>query len=434
MDTRIYVHGRPQGQDIWSPKEDSTDRFYLSPFLDSRVGSDVDVAMIIDVWQKHFYYTYIHCKNVTEKSVRPNAYFAITIRFDGICKNVASLFNLVDIVYNKVCLGNIIANENGQEHILVNHWIEKESVLQQINSLLSQNIEKVILSYISTVENTQDTKDAKIQKWSFQDIDSPLFLAACQKYRIVVSPQYKSKDAVHDEDMKRVVPLETECNKLKDQIDQWKSKYEFTDSARALEVKKVQDLTANVAALENKVKSIREEVSKQFDNEISKLKSERQKVELEMQEVQKQLRDNKQKYDDLQKKYVQLEKKTKNHGSIENDSSKCSLDVDDFLRRMAEQFPELGQKNHSLSYFIKKISPWLFVIHTVLLIVLVCISIYIACSFCICELGTSDAVDSIENIDSIPSNSVKSDSIKIDIDSLKPLNTETNTLSKSDAS
>ena len=35
---KVYVHGRPQGQDIWCAEEDSIDYHYLKPFLDSRLG------------------------------------------------------------------------------------------------------------------------------------------------------------------------------------------------------------------------------------------------------------------------------------------------------------------------------------------------------------------------------------------------------------
>lgn len=368
MDTRIYVHGRPQGQDIWSPKEDTTDRFYLEPYLDSRVGSDVDSAMIIDIWQKHCYYTYIRCKNVVEKSVRPNAYFAITVRFDGICKNVASLYNLLDLIYNKVCLGNLIANENGQEHILVNHWEEKENVLQQINTLISQNIEKVILPYVSAIDNPKDTKSASIQKWSLKDIDCPLFVEACKNHRVVVSSHYKSKDSVHEDDMKRVAPLEAECAKLKDQVSQWTAKYESTENARTLLEKKTQSLTAEIDNLRNEVKAIREEVTNQFKSEISKLKADKQQVDNELRDVKRDLNDRAKKNDELQRKCAQLEKKLKGN-AYDGPVNEKDLEL---IRLMAERFPVLRQKGNSkASAIVKQVSSWLSFVNTILLAVVI---------------------------------------------------------------
>lgn len=404
MDTRIYVHGRPQGQDIWSPKEDKADRFYLEPFLDSRVGSDVNSAMIIDIWQKHFYYTYIHCKNVVEKSVRPNAYFAITVRFDGICKNVASLYNLLDQIYNKVCLGNLVANENGQEHILVNHWDEKANVLQQINTIILQNVDKVIIPFISTIDNPKDTKSASIQKWALKDIDCPLFVSACQNHRVVVSPHYKSKDSVHEDDLKRVAPLEAECAKLKDQVSQWTAKYESTENARALLEKKTQNLCIEIETLKNEVKVIREEVTNQFKGEISKLKTEKQKIDDELHSVKKELNDGAKKNDELQRKCAQLEKKLKGNTFGESASDK-NLEL---IRRMAERFPVLCQKDISkTSAIIRQVSSWLSVINTVLLVVV----IGILC--CFIEKSSDKAV--IETpVDPI----VVNDTVKNEIDSI----------------
>ena len=369
MDTRIYVHGRPQGQDIWSPKEDPTDRFYLEPFLDSRVGSDVDSVIIIDIWQKRCYYTYVRCKNVVEKSIRPNAYFAITVRFDGICKNVASLYNLLDLLYNKVCLGNLIANENGLEHILVNLWEEKENVLLQINTLISQNVEKVILPYVSAIDNPMDTKNASIQKWSLKDVDCPLFVSACQNHRVVASPHYRSKDSVHEDDLKRIAPLEAECAKLKEQISQWTAKYESTENARALFEKKTQDLSAEIVTLKNEIKSIREETSNQFKDEISTLKAEKQKVNDELRDVKKDLNDIAKRNDELQRKCTQLEKKNKGN-TFEGPANDKDLEL---IRLMAEQFPILHQKNPSKAFAItKKVSYWLSIINTILLVAVIC--------------------------------------------------------------
>lgn len=385
MDTRIYVHGRPQGQDIWSPKEDSTDRFYLEPFLDSRVGSDVDSAMIIDIWQKHCYYTYIRCKNVVEKSVRPNAYFAITVRFDGVCKNVASLYNLLDLIYNKVCLGNLIANENGQEHILVYHWNEKENVLQQINTLILQNVDKVILPYISAIENPKDTKNAGIQKWSLKDVDCPLFVSACQNHRVVVSPYYKSKDSVHEDDLKRVAPLEAECAKLKDQVSIWVAKNESTENARALLEKKSRDLTIEIDTLKKEVKSIREDVTNQYKDEISKYRTEKQKAENNLYAVEKTLKDKTAENEELKKKYDQLEKKYKEKGSSSGHSPVNDKDLE-IVRLMAERFPVLLQEDSpNTSKVIKSLPTWLSIINTILLVALVCLC-------CFLTMRTNNAV------------------------------------------
>ena len=90
---KVFIHGRPQGQDIWSAAPVANDKFYLNPFLDSRIGENMNSVMQIDVWQNNTYYSYIHRKNIVEKGNRPGAYFAITICFEKhLCTQVALLY------------------------------------------------------------------------------------------------------------------------------------------------------------------------------------------------------------------------------------------------------------------------------------------------------------------------------------------------------
>ena len=153
---KVYIHGRPQGQDIWPQYETPNDRIYIEPYLDSNIGGDVNVSLITDIYQNNSYYTYIHRKNVVEKVARGqvgNSYFALTIRFNGsICRNVNSLYNLLNQVYEQVCVGSIIKNENGIKHYLVNRFEENQAVAGQIISIIEQNIEKVPVIKLENVQ------------------------------------------------------------------------------------------------------------------------------------------------------------------------------------------------------------------------------------------------------------------------------------------
>lgn len=314
-DIRLYIHGRPQGQDLWSAKEDPIDHHYIEPFLDSKVGSDVPCAMIIDIWQKHAYYTYLHKRNVVEKSSRPGAYFAITLRLDGLCRNVSVLFSLLGQVYKKLCVGAIISSEGGQEHFLVSQFREKEAALQQINSVISQNVEKLIIPNMTSLDGSKDTSKASAKAWCLDDIDSPAFLTDCQNYKIVVSEQYRSKDKVHEDDMKRIVPLETECKNLKSSVDQWKSKFGSEEASKIALEKQVDTLKHNIADLQKQMNTIREDVATQFKEKMSALekdakerKDDLQKAKNELQKIKDELENQKKKNAKLEKEKAYLEK------------------------------------------------------------------------------------------------------------------------------
>lgn len=361
---RIYLHGRPQGQDIWSQNENSVDRFYLEPFLDSRAGSDAPSAMIVDFWQQHSYYTYVHCKNVVEKSLRPNAYFAITLCLDGVyCKNAGTLYNLFDQVYNKICVGSLISLENGQEHFMVSQFLEKLSTVEQINNLICQNVEKVILPFCVTFEKQKDTKDTTPKVYSLVDVDSPTFIADMQNARIVISSSYKSKDKLHEEVLQKIASQNAEISNDKAKIAQLQGRNEALENEKNLLTGKVSSLESQVKQLNNKVETIKRETEQQFKAEIVK-------KDQEIKDAKRKLDDNIAKYNStiqsLQRENEKLRKETKI----------VSVDPEDLVRLMAERFPVL-QKNQApsskWSRLFSKVFSWLSVVNFALLVVLLVI-------------------------------------------------------------
>ena len=215
---KVYIHGRPQGQDIWPQYETAYDRIYIEPFLDSTIGADVNVSLITDIYQNNSYYTYIHRKNVVEKVARGqagNSYFALTIRFNGsICRNVNSLYNLLNQVFEKVCVGNIINIENGIKHYLINRFEDKPAVIGQILSIIEQNIDKVLSPSIVSLGSARDTNTLKPIDYSLLDVDSPSFLEDVKKFKLIISPEKESKSDKYASLLKQVQPIKDQCERL----------------------------------------------------------------------------------------------------------------------------------------------------------------------------------------------------------------------------
>jgi hypothetical protein len=165
---KVYVHGRPQGQDIWSVVPVGDDKFYLNPFLDSKIGDGMDAVLLIDVWQGNAYYSYIHRKNVSEKGNRPNAYFAITICFEKhLCTEVSMLYDLLDSVYKQLCLNNIIEKVGEQERFLISQFKEKENVLNQVNTVIVQNVNKLMVHNLISLEASSTVAGVGIQDGNY---------------------------------------------------------------------------------------------------------------------------------------------------------------------------------------------------------------------------------------------------------------------------
>ena len=192
---RVYIHGRPQGQDTWSSSPAPNDKFYLNPFLDSKIGEDMNAVMQVDVWQNKSYYSYIHRKNVLEKGNRPSAYFAITVCFEKqLCTQVATLYDLLESVYTQIFLNNIIEKTGEQEHFLISQFKEKEAVLNQATNVILQNIEKYISGSLAAVEKAVDTTKTQFRLYANVDVDSPQFIADCASNRVLISPEIITKD------------------------------------------------------------------------------------------------------------------------------------------------------------------------------------------------------------------------------------------------
>ena len=350
---KVYVHGRPQGQDIWSVAPVGDDKFYLNPFLDSKIGDGMDAVLLIDVWQGNAYYSYIHRKNVSEKGNRPNAYFAITICFEKhLCTEVSMLYDLLDSVYKQLCLNNIIEKVGEQERFLISQFKEKENVLNQVNTVIVQNVNKLMVHNLISLETNIDTTKKQVKTYANVDVDSPQFFSDCKSYRTLVAPIITSKDKLPIELNQRISVLESEKNKLAEDRNNWQSKAErtYSENQQLLENKK--DLQNQVVSLNDSIKTIKQEVESEYKNQIQKLQKELEEQKNLVKELDKGI---KQKDVQLQQLDSDLKKLQKAHKSPAsepaNPKDKKSKDISD----KKEQQVELPVDTENLSKVIKSI-------------------------------------------------------------------------------
>jgi len=222
MNVKIYIHGRPQGGDMWSGDDiDSIDEsYYIRPFLDFDIGRNVDSLMIADRWHGSSYYTYFRHKGLMENDPRrgTNAYFAITVKLVGTyCQKVSLLYSLLDRVFEVKVFGKGKIIEpyggDGLQRFSIGNLNEKESVLTEIASAIKTNLEQVVAPYISALPQQADTKDSVPVQYSLEEVDSPKFEKDSEQHRIIVSAQYQSLE-------QRVASLEKEKGSIAAQLGQ----------------------------------------------------------------------------------------------------------------------------------------------------------------------------------------------------------------------
>lgn len=272
---RVYIHGRPQGQDTWSAAPAPNDKFYLNPFLDSRIGEDMNAVMQVDIWQENSYYSYIHRKNVLEKGNRLSAYFAITVCFEKqVCTQVATLYDLLESVYTQLCLNNLIEKVGKQERFLVAQFKEQESLLRQITSVIQQNVDKYIAGTLNTISNKGvDTTKSAIKFYSTVDVDSPQFVTDCNNNRILISPDYSSKDKLPVELKQKISVLESQMQQVEGERNLWQSKAEHQQRENQVLTDKQKQLQEQIQTLQQQVSEIKGELAKQYQFQIEKLQN-----------------------------------------------------------------------------------------------------------------------------------------------------------------
>ena len=356
---RVYIHGRPQGQDIWCKSPVQDDEFYLNPFLDSKIGEDMNAVLQVDMWHQNAYYSYIHRRNVVEKGNRPNAYFALTVCFERqYCTQVATLYELLETIYKQLCLNNIIEKSGDQEHFLVAQFQEKESVLVQITNIIQQNIEKYISNSLETIKSKQDTISTQIKSYSTVDVDSPQFITDCLAQRVLVSPSIMTKDRLPQELQQKIIAIEAQKAEVLKEKNRWQLEAEHSQEENTALTRKQKELQEQVAELQKQINFIKDEVRREYQAQIKQLQNDRSTLQSSNNNLNNQLRQERSAKTDLLNQVEDLKKRLKQlqnsrlHDNRDNvtepdDETPQPIEVSaivelkNFFRRMAGRFPHI---------------------------------------------------------------------------------------------
>ena len=194
LNINLFVHGVPMGQKIWGPKGD--DERYLSSFYGPKWDAPelikVDVMGIGGTAQ--CYYTFVRGRNVCDSSGRAGSYFALTLKMNAFYTDVQNIYNILKAVYNKMCVGLCVQEENGMVKYLLSDF-------QSIDSKLKE-MEGHLLNYISNFSNSNDivplsgfTANGQAVNLNLFECDEVVATEQIKKVgHLIVSPHYLSSD------------------------------------------------------------------------------------------------------------------------------------------------------------------------------------------------------------------------------------------------
>ncbi len=254
---KVYIHGRPQGQDCY-PLWDTNDKFYIEPFLDMRIGKDFNSVLISDLFQGNAYYTYLINKKVAEYNTRRyNAYFAITIRFDNCyCKKVHILYELLNAVFRKKCIGSLLQDDGDSMQFIVSKLKEKEALLNDISGIIRNNIEQLLSSEISPIKSIQDTMQSVPKYYSLEEVDSPLFVSDMISSKVIVSPDI-STSAVR---LNNLSSIKTKFDNLQTQYNEKNSENKKLQEERDDLRRKLKENSSENSKAANKIAEQKKEI------------------------------------------------------------------------------------------------------------------------------------------------------------------------------
>ncbi|MBR2192336.1 MAG: hypothetical protein IJ910_03380 [Bacteroidaceae bacterium] len=335
----LYVHGVPIGHEV-CPRDAEED--YLKDFYSHDKEIKETSYMQIDIVNGKSFYTYLHKKNVSSEIGRPGSYLGLTVCFSKqFCTNVHMLYEILETIYQKICIGCLIKLESGNERFLVKEIASAQFkgnlAVDYIKAAFRQNMEKYLAESFDDLDGFSNSVGEV--KFSLKEVDSPLFRDTFKNRRILVSPEYGTVSVAYNNLLKEVEPLREEHGRFKQD--------------NALLKEKNKSLTDEVARLEKELSNAEASAGKKY---------------------KKQLEEAQAKCDEVESEKKKLEDKIKEAASAVD---LIDVPVKTLTRLLANRFPEESKKGykeysepHSPKRTENPIKTWLPMVNLVLLLCL----------------------------------------------------------------
>lgn len=304
----LYVHGVPIGHEV-CPHDAEED--YLKDFYSHDKEIKETSYMQIDIVNGKSFYTYLHKKNVSSEIGRPGSYLGLTVCFSKqFCTNVHMLYEILETIYQKICIGCLIKLESGNERFLVKEIASAQFkgnlAVDYIKAAFRQNMEKYLADCFDDLDGFSNSVGEV--KFSLKEVDSPLFRDTLKNKRIFVSPEYGTVSVAYNNLLKEVEPLREEHGRFKQD--------------NALLKEKNKNLTEEVARLEKELSNAEASAGKKYKKQLEEVQA---------------------KCDEVEREKKKLEDKIK--------EATCAVDLIDvpvktLTRLLASRFPEENKKGH----------------------------------------------------------------------------------------
>lgn len=279
MDLELFIHGVPKGQKIWGKAEN--DLAYIQNFYTQNNDETKFLVEIRSIKDTTFcYYSYLKYNNVVASDGRAGSYFGMTLRFDVYCADIVTIYNILDIVYKKHIVGNLLSGEASKNKFLVADFSNDSAELKEVESTIFSLIRlSVANSDFMNLQSLQAQKEGSLLEVNLLDCTKENILSVMRKCsKVAISPYYPT---LKDKNTQK---------SIKEQM----AAFEKTKENEILGLKNAmqqqnQQATAEKNALVSKAESLQKKVDT-LTSDKEKLSASLSSLEKEKQSLQGRLR------------------------------------------------------------------------------------------------------------------------------------------------
>lgn len=275
---RLFVHGVPNGQDIWGSLGE--DEKYIKAFYGRK--SNVPSQMILEVMrfggELYAYYTYFYYhSNIQDSANRPGGYFALTLRINYYYADIQNVYNLLEAAFNKFVLGSVMQYTTGGGcRFLVSQFSQAEDNFKAL--------EKELQHYLMQFSSNEDF--VSLNGFSSNGQDDCGTINLLEATPVVVEKHVRSTGKIS---VSSLFPSSREQQIIKGKDAEVQTvKSNAQQQIEAVQKKAQQDVHSAQIDKEQCIQSIRNEY-KEADKTISQLRAQKDKADKEISRLSAQL-------------------------------------------------------------------------------------------------------------------------------------------------
>lgn len=257
MDIEIFLHGVPNGQDFYGTKEEQAN---MGMFYDTSTESVKYVVETKKLGDKAYtYYSYLRYKGLIGAGGRPGSYFGLTLRFDKYYQDALHIYNLLEIIFKRYVVGNMLMQSGESYKYAVSNFADKTTEIGQMQQALIQLIQATCIpAKFLNIDASFINPITAVPSVNIADISETAILASIKKYsKIVLSPDYETN--IEKECKKKVQEAEGKGSSVIAQKDKTIAEKDGT----------ITSLNTTISTQKSQISSLEQEV-KQKNAEIQK--------------------------------------------------------------------------------------------------------------------------------------------------------------------